>query len=123
MKQAAAIALAVGLIWTGIASINPAWAHEGQVTVLRGSGTSVNGAGPQVTTVAGVSVHRGPVVVRPAPVAAKQPANRFQLIGGEEIWLLDNKSKRLIGCELIKTSSVGQSRVRCSRRSLSSIAR
>jgi len=97
----------------------PAWAAGKQVTVARGGGDAIEAA--SVTKEGGVTVHRGPAVSRQAAAAADAPAARIRAVAGEDIWLLDPESNRLIACRLQKTAFVGQSVVACARRSLTSI--
>ena len=93
------------------------------VRVHRGSQVTVESAKLQrAKSGQKVAVQRGHVAATEtagARQAAKAP--RITVNGGEEVWLVDRKTGKLIGCELRKTSTVGRNRIVCARRSLSRI--
>ena len=116
-------AIFAALLVGAVSGPDPVKAEE--VVVHRGSQVSVEATGIVEAKEAGdVVVQRGRAVekIAPAPARAKA-APRLQFIGGEDVWLLDRKRGRLIGCELRKTSSVGKNRVACSARSIKAVLR
>ena len=93
------------------------------VRVHRGSQVTVESAKLQrAKSGQTVAVQRGHVSAPEAAAARKaDKTSRITVSGGEEVWLVDRKTGKLIGCELRKTSSVGRNRIVCARRSLSRI--
>ncbi len=69
-----------------------------EVTVLRGAGAKVEAA------------------AAPAPAPAAVPTARWQVIGGEKIWLLDREGGHLIACNLRGSLTVGRREIRCWQR-------
>ena len=65
----------------------------------------------------GVTVFRGVPSPPPVPamdVAATPPA----VVAGRALWLIDQASGRVIGCNLRSSGEVGGKRIRCGARSL-----
>ena len=88
-------AIFAALLVGAVSGPDPVKAEE--VVVHRGSQVSVEATGIVEAKEAGdVVVQRGRAVekIAPAPSRAKA-ARRLQLIGGEDVWLLDRKRGRL----------------------------
>ena len=64
----------------------------------------------------GVAVHRGSVPKRTLKPAAAPP-RRVTVAAGEDFWLFDSSSGRLVACELRRTSTVGRNAIACTRTS------
>ena len=96
---------------------NPAVGHD-TITVLRGSAVEVvevGRKGPTVLRGTGSSKAE-PAGTQPVEVNVKGASPR--IVGGENVWLYDRKSKRLVGCRFQFTSSVNSQFVRCTKRRL-----
>lgn len=72
----------------------------------------------------GVTVHRGPGIVRTAPPSGSRPApfaHRLPAVrtaGGRGLWMLDAEQQRVVACRLFKTTQVYGYRIRCFERKL-----
>ena len=106
-----AMSTAVGL---GAASAQTAGTAGTDVTVIRGIGQDV--AAP-----AGVSIFRGPGIPPAQQLPAPSPRDGTDgriVAAGEDFWLFDTKSGRLIGCDLGRTFTVDTRRITCASRKL-----
>lgn len=95
-----------------------------EVKVHRGSQVTTESADLQRQQDGGsVALQRGRAIERKAPPKAADKASRLTITAGEDIWLVDRKTGRLVGCELRGTSTVGRDRIVCTQRRLTRILR
>ena len=52
-----------------------------------------------------------------------EQAPRISFSAGEEVWLVDRKTGKLVVCELRRTPDFGRNKIRCTRRSIAGILR
>lgn len=99
-------------------------AQAADVTVHRGSKVTVESADVQrKQDGTSVAVQRGRVVERAAPARVVEKAPRISFSAGEEVWLVDRKTGKLVVCELRRTGNFGEDKIRCTKRSLSRLLR
>jgi hypothetical protein len=60
-----------------------------------------------------VVVYRGSAAAPAHPAPAKRAS--AALVGGSRLWVLDQGRDRLVACRLVRTASVGRSRIRCTQ--------
>jgi hypothetical protein len=86
------------MLLAAFAFVSPALAQEAAKplpTVLKGSATG------------------------PAPLAQATPdVIRYQVAAGEDLWLVNRETGRLVACELLNTSTVNRQIIRCWQGSL-----
>ena len=97
----------------------------GGVLVHRGAQVSSGSAAQHRTSAHhSVAVQRGQATVRRLKKpGGSTPSSRVALAAGEELWLFDRRTGKLVACALRQTSSVGKSRIACTRRSIGSVLR
>ena len=103
-----------------------ATAQAADVQVHRGSQVTVESADVQrKKDGTRVAVQRGRTVERaaPAPTKVVERAPRISFSAGEEVWLVDRKTGKLVVCELRRTPDFGRDKIRCTDRSLSRLLR
>ena len=111
--------LAAGCLLLAAAGSAQAGGDETQIAgvqVQRGAATSQQGDGQAVRVEQGVAVHRGSVPERTLK-APPSTQRRVTLAAGEDLWLLDRSSGRLVACELRRSSTVGRNVIACTRSS------
>jgi hypothetical protein len=79
---------------------------------------------PTTTSTAAAAATGGPEILRgsvappPPPIEpAAGPADR-QLLAGDRLWLVDQKTRKLIGCRLVQTIYVDGLAIQCRERRL-----
>ena len=92
-------------------------ARAGGVIVHRGAevGLEARGAGKLTRAERGVTVHRGVVPERKVMSSSRSKALRYSVQAGEELWLVDPRTGRLVVCQLRGSGYAGQSSVYCTR--------
>lgn len=113
----------LGLALVGLLLAAP-MAEAAEVTVHRGAQVTVESTDKQ-TRAAGttVVVQRGRVAPPAAPARVVEQAPRISFSAGEEVWLVDRKTGKLVVCELRRTPDFGRNKIRCTRRSIAGILR
>ena len=123
-KTAGLLLAALFLFGAGGAKAGGDQAVGSGVLVHRGADVAMEETGSparRATGEQGVVVHRGEVPKRRLKAAVASNRKRFAVTAGEEIWLVDPSSGRLVACELRKTSTVGKSVVACTRGKISQV--
>lgn len=59
-----------------------------------------------------VAVYRGSAIAPARPRAEPRPV-AAEFVGGKRLWLVDRERDRLVACRLVRTATVGRSRIRC----------
>ncbi len=99
-------------------------AQAADVRVHRGSQVTVESADVQrQQDGTRVAVQRGRAIERAAPAKVVERAPRISFSAGEEVWLVDRKTGKLVVCELRRTADFGRDKIRCTDRSLSRLLR